>query len=284
MCEASIDEAQSILTALENQRFDLSALRPIFSSISPLALCKRWHKIHADSLRDKWLESAGKAYRRHQELQQAARNAEAIDLHHGPVANTADHNDEMHSPQSATTYGECQSITVGDLRGLRIPRELGPNGRPVSLRRSSGARSRCLLLSFKLTSERNHSENCPICLDELQDHPDESMYIKCDRCHRSSHLGCSDAWLASDTFADMHCPFWYEPLPGWEKLRMKANLYNSRTSTLFHAVSYVTSTEASSVSVQAQSRPRSSRLGERSAQPSPRRSVRQRRAPDRFTP
>jgi hypothetical protein len=212
---ALIDEAQSILTALENQRFDLSALRPIFSSISPLALCKRWHKIHADSLRDSWLESARKAYRRHQELHQAARDAEAIDLHHEPVANTVNHSD-MHTPQPDTTYWEYQSITVGDLRRLQSPRELGPNGRPVSLRRFPGALSRCLLLSFKLTSERNHSENCPICLDELQDHLDESMYINCDRCHRSSHLGCSDAWLASDTFADMHCPFWYEPLPGSE--------------------------------------------------------------------
>lgn len=50
MRRASVDEAQSISTALENQPFGLSALHPIFSSITPLVLCKRWHKTHADSL------------------------------------------------------------------------------------------------------------------------------------------------------------------------------------------------------------------------------------------
>jgi len=50
MRRATVDEAQSISTALENQPFDLSALHPIFSSITPLVLCKRWHKTHADSL------------------------------------------------------------------------------------------------------------------------------------------------------------------------------------------------------------------------------------------
>jgi len=130
------------------------------------------------------------------------------------VADTANHSDEILFLQPGSRYLECQSITIGDLRELRNSRELEPNGYSVGLRRVSDTRSRCLLLSFKLASERNQSENCPICLNKLQDHPEEypedTIYVQYDRYHRSSHLGCIEDWLASDTFTDMHCPFWYK--------------------------------------------------------------------------
>ncbi|KAJ5240392.1 uncharacterized protein N7469_001983 [Penicillium citrinum] len=290
MRRSSIDEARSIVTALEHQPFDLSALRPIFNSISPLVLCKRWHKTHADSLSDFWFESASKAHRWYQELGETARDVGAADLQRGPVADTANHSDEMPFLQPGSRYLECQSITIGDLRQLRNSWGLEPNGHPVSLRRASDARSRCLLLSFKLASERNHSENCPICLNELQHHPEEhpedAIHVQCDRCHRSSHLGCIGDWLASDTFTDMHCPFWYKTprYPPRESLGHQTNNFDSRTSKIFHAIAYVPRIEVSPSPEQAQSRSSSSRVGGPTALPSPRRSVRERRAPDRYTP
>jgi hypothetical protein len=71
MRKRALDDARGLLAALEGQAFSIERLKSALNEIALLALCKRWHKEHADRLSDIWLENAEKHRREYVRLRRA---------------------------------------------------------------------------------------------------------------------------------------------------------------------------------------------------------------------
>ena len=196
MRKAALDEAREILAALEDRTFTMILLETTLKEIAPLALCKRSHKEHADSLSVIWLKSAENHRRESARLRRARRGG-------------ADGSPASHDARAvARDNGSCRYLTVDDLRRSQVSWEVSPD-QPLAILRVRDEGGECKLKSFGPSAHREDLEDCPICLNQLREGPNENIYVQCVACSRSSHLECVERWLRSrESRASLFCPFW----------------------------------------------------------------------------
>ncbi|KAJ5318603.1 hypothetical protein N7476_005023 [Penicillium atrosanguineum] len=194
MRTAALGETREKLAALE-EHFTVDLLESTLKEIAPLALCKRSHIGHADSLSGIWLKSAENHRREATRLRRARRGAADGSL--------ASHN----ARGVARDNGSPRYLTVDDLRSSQVPWEVSP-GQPLAILRVREEGGECKLQSFGPSAHREDLEDCPICLNQLQEGPSENRYVQCVACSRSSHLECVERWLHSrESRASLFCPF-----------------------------------------------------------------------------
>ena len=196
MRKTALDDARGLLVALEGHAFSIEDLEPVFDQMALLLLCKRWHKEHADRLSDMWLENAKKHRREYVRLRRARTRG-------GDDPPTS-----RNMGAAARGENSARVLTVDELRWGQSPWAVGPD-QPLAILRVRDESGECKLQSFGPSAHREHLEDCPICLDQLQEAPHETLYVQCVACARSSHLECVERWLRTcESGACLFCAFW----------------------------------------------------------------------------
>jgi hypothetical protein len=216
------------LANLTARPFDLLTLQSTLSDIARNFLCARWHRQRqANQLGQQWYEAVARD-------QQHASHPSRVD----PVALDieADHSrpptlgrpSEVAIPPSVTPPYEdgevppvrdmaplepserlVRSVTASMLRANEAPWCISP-AQPATLAKFNiGAGMQHLELQSLTLSDEVSAIYCPFCLGDDEEHLDEGVILRCNRCRGLAHLSCVEEWLEKrDAGPHMACCAW----------------------------------------------------------------------------
>lgn len=234
MSQASSKEANRLLDTLTERAFDMVDLERALHDIALLALCKRWHRQHADELSQTWCKAAGRdRVRRISECLTAPRTTTGDETgrsefmttveRHGPLSRprtppTSQYGDgsdqtRVNSPvnlpdpdsRRSTAYEPVRTITPRQIRKKDLP--IGITAENPALLRSNKHNNRyghCRVVGFDSTVREDVKE-CLVCYNSSED----TVYVGCTSCHVRCHLRCMSKWVErSNTEAPAPCFVW----------------------------------------------------------------------------
>ncbi|CEJ61370.1 hypothetical protein PMG11_09905 [Penicillium brasilianum] len=208
-----IKTGQQQLANLAAQSFDFLTLRPTLCDIARNFLCARWHRQRqADQLGQQWYEAVvrSREHARHtSEVAAVAPDIEADQSQRSiirrptePVLSsraTTQHKDESAPVRDPVPLEPSERIrryiTVSMLRTNSAPWCISP-AQPATLSGFNiGAGMQNLDLHSLTLSDEVSAIYCPFCLGDDEEHLDESVILRCNRCRGLAYLSCVEEWL-----------------------------------------------------------------------------------------
>lgn len=209
--EKSRTTAGHLLELLAQRPAD-DSLRVSLRKIAWLLLCKRNHQ-HQEAkqvqpLVEHWYKNArDSGALRH--VQNSRTESRQLDRPLYPELNPVDQTSTPLTPMDVepATAGP-PSIRMEQLRQRSVPFEVSPSS-PARIifgtPNADNTRTPVIVRTLRQDDGSGRTE-CLICLDNSAD---DGVYLQCERCRRSVHLGCMGDWLRHRSIRiNFNCPQW----------------------------------------------------------------------------
>lgn len=223
-----IKTGQQQLANLAAQPFDFLTLGSTLCDIARNFLCARWHRQRqADPLGQQWYEAVVRSREHARHTSEVAAVAPDIEADQSQRWTFGRPSEPVLSSR-ATTQHENESVSP-----IRDPVPLGPSERvrryvTASMLRTNsalwcispaqpatlsgfniGAGMQNLDLHSLTLSDEVSAIYCPFCLGDDEEHLDESVILRCNRCRGLAHLSCVEEWLEKrDAGPHVSCCAW----------------------------------------------------------------------------